>query len=370
MNKKTRKVLIVAAKLVLAAGLLAYIISKVPFHDYTDANGQVQKGFLSTIQATNWVFVALAGMVFLISWLTVALRWWYLLRVLDIHITPWQAIKLMFLGQFFNQVVPGTVGGDLVKAYYVARESDKKAAVLVSAFVDRLLGLAELTCLAGIMILVVMVTGIQPFEKIRLAAIVTACVLVLLTGMVLFLLSRRFRKLFHLQKIYKRLPIAHHFEQAGDAARLYRTRIGKLLKAVGITVSAHIPFIGSIWLLGVSLGIDAPWYMYFLFVPVIYTLGAAPITPGGVGLIEGFYLLFFAGYAEDGTLFGLALIARMLPVICALPGSIVALKAPRLPSSEDVEEELGVEGLGDEFTPEDPSEDTLDDPSSVRAAEA
>jgi uncharacterized protein (TIRG00374 family) len=172
----------------------------------------------------------------------------------------------------------------------------------------------------------------------------TAIIVVLVTGMLAFLLSQRFRRVFHLQKIYRRLPIAHHIEAAGDAARLYRRRIRQLLQAIGLTIGAHVFFVGAIWMLGLSLHIDGiPWYSYFVYVPLIYIIGAIPLTPGGVGLIEQLYVTYFVS-AQGGVgasiILAMALLARLIPILLGLPGAAVAVTGPRLPRAEAIEAEL------------------------------
>ncbi|MGB2822979.1 MAG: lysylphosphatidylglycerol synthase transmembrane domain-containing protein, partial [Phycisphaerae bacterium] len=261
-----------------------------------------------------------------------------------IRISLWEAIRLTFLGQFFNAIVPGTVGGDLVKAYYVSKHTTRKAAVLVSVFVDRLLGLVELALMAAGMLLVVVLGDlVEDLDEVRLPAMCVAGVLVTVAGILLFLLSTRFRRALRLEKLYRRLPIAHHIAAAGDAASLYRRRLGSLLYAVLISFAAHIAFVGFVYLTGRSLAVRTAWYNYFVYVPLIYIIGSVPLTPGGVGWVENWYVKFFEG-PECGasTILVLALLARLIPVLWGLPGAVVAVTGARLPKAESIEGELGM----------------------------
>src|SRR5258708_2085505 len=43
------------------------------------------------------------------------IRWYFLVRALRLPFSVWDAIRLGFLGIVFNLVVPGAVGGDVVK---------------------------------------------------------------------------------------------------------------------------------------------------------------------------------------------------------------------------------------------------------------
>ncbi len=348
-QKHLRKALITAAKVALAAALLGYVISKVPLHDVTAPDGEVVKrGFLSVVAGADWSLVALAAGVFLVNFLLMSVRWWYLMRLLDLPVSLWRTVQLTFLGLFFNAVVPGTVGGDLVKAWYVARTTPRKMAVVVSVFFDRALGLAELTLMGSGMILLVWLTGMKTFAELRTVAALTALVLAALLLSLTFLLSRRLRRFFRLQRLYHRLPFAHHIEAVGEAVRTYRRRVAGLLVAVGITILAHIHFIGAIALAGVSVGLGVEWYYYYLYVPLIYIFGAVPLTPGGVGYVEGLYDTFFTSLGAGASeVFALALLARFLPLLWGLPGVLVTFTGPKVPEAGAIESDLGI-ASGDE----------------------
>jgi glycosyltransferase 2 family protein len=388
--RKLLKTLLLIAKLVFATVLLGWVLSQVHWGDYAEgtdgteyavvrtldpADGRlevrtgmlwwasepalrpktdfrpvgetdtvVRPGFLATLLGINVPLAICGSFGFLASLLVVAMRWRMLLHIVEIPIRRWEAIRLTFLGQFFNTIVPGTVGGDVVKAWYVSKHTPHKAAVLVSIFVDRVMGLAELTFMAGTMLGVVWIGGLGSFDVLRMPAIMVGVMAVLVAGVLLFVLSSRFRRVFHLQKLYRRLPIAHHLGAAGDAARLYRRRIGSLGIAFVMTMVAHIGWIGSLAMLGASLSLPTPWYSYFVFLPLIYIIGSVPITPGGVGLIEKFYVVFFAtATCTPSMIMGLALLGRLVPIFWGLPGLIVALTGPKLPKADAMQAELALD---------------------------
>jgi len=117
-----------------------------------------------------------------------------------------------------------------------------------------------------------------------------------------------------------------------------------LLKAVGITLGAHATWIAGIAVAGAALGLDVPWYKYFLYVPLIYIIGSVPITPGGAGLVEASYKLFFASaLVGDEQILALALTARVLDIIRGLPGLLVVITGTRIPHADQVEAELADE---------------------------
>jgi uncharacterized protein (TIRG00374 family) len=395
VKKSHRKAAILALKILVAGGLLAWVVSMVHWHNYVVEKGKDGKEFavleaLPDSNAPQWLRVSrgalgwkqeanrpagdfdflhredgtpvgalirpglktsleranlpLLGLVLaglMLSTSIIGVRWWFLLRIQEIYIRLIEAMKLTFLGQFYNTVVPGTVGGDMVKAYYIATHTPKKAGALLSIFVDRVLGFAELALLAAVMLAIVWAGGLAPVSQLRRAAFFVVIFLAAIIGALLFLLSPWVRRLFRLQKIYQRLPIARHIAAAGDAADLYRRRIGGLLKAILMTVGSQVLWICCVGLLGYSLKLDIPFYNFLVFVPVIYMCAAFIPSPGGVGVLEGAYVFFLSTPSCTASeILALALLARLMDIGRGLPGLWVAITGPKLPKTDAMEAEL------------------------------
>ena len=77
-------------------------------------------------------------------------RWYMLVRVIDSRFTLRAAYLLGFIGNLFNLVIPGAVGGDLIKATYLAQMEIKRTQAVASMVIDRILGLLGLFILAGL----------------------------------------------------------------------------------------------------------------------------------------------------------------------------------------------------------------------------
>ena len=94
------------------------------------------------------VFAVVLG-IFAIGQVIVALRWWLLLRSQAIFIKFSAAVRLHFLGLFYNNFLPSSVGGDLVRAWYVTHHTDKGFEAALSVFVDRVIGLVSTLIIAA-----------------------------------------------------------------------------------------------------------------------------------------------------------------------------------------------------------------------------
>jgi uncharacterized membrane protein YbhN (UPF0104 family) len=83
----------------------------------------------------------------------VALQIWRLIIMLQVQGVPlsyWTSTKLTFAGNFFNFALPGTTGGDLIKAYYLTLYTPLKTEAVTTVFLDRAIGLLGLVILAAL----------------------------------------------------------------------------------------------------------------------------------------------------------------------------------------------------------------------------
>src|ERR1700683_2934928 len=79
-------------------------------------------------------------------------RWRIVLEAQGLHLPLGRVMRISFVAQFFNSFLLGSHGGDLIKAYYAARETHhKKTEAVTTVFVDRLVGLWAMLLFAGVM---------------------------------------------------------------------------------------------------------------------------------------------------------------------------------------------------------------------------
>src|SRR5207249_9910343 len=99
----------------------------------------------------HWIFAGIFayGIVEILA----ALRWQILLRVQGVNLTFSRVACLMMIGILFNPLMPGGTGGDVIKIFYLIKETPgKKVQALLAVLMDRLIGLFGLILVAGIVI--------------------------------------------------------------------------------------------------------------------------------------------------------------------------------------------------------------------------
>jgi len=122
-------------QVVMTVGLLTWL-----FHD--PKHRQVMWDAL--LQA-DWRWMVLSVLAAGVCEFFGVLRWQLFLRMLKIHVPFWETTRLFFIGAFFNQFLPGTTGGDVVRVVFLMQDHpEHKAESFLSVAVDRLLAVLVL----------------------------------------------------------------------------------------------------------------------------------------------------------------------------------------------------------------------------------
>ena len=236
------------------------------------------------------LWFALGALGYLVSMVVAASRWWWLLAKNDITLRFHEALRLTWIGVFFNNFVPGQTGGDLVKAVYIVRRSPgRRVQAAMSVVVDRVLGLASLALLGAIVVLF-------DLERFAMLGLGIWAVLLAVTGLGVFAFSRRLRRSFGLDALLRRLPpkMSEPLMKVDAAVFFYRGHKPGICVWLLVGSLNHVVTVASFYCMGEALGIGVPPLEYFVLVPIALIASAVPIAPNGWGYGE---LLF-------GTLFG------------------------------------------------------------------
>ncbi|HEV3166533.1 MAG TPA: lysylphosphatidylglycerol synthase transmembrane domain-containing protein [Isosphaeraceae bacterium] len=275
MTKPKRPLRSIAINLVLAAlafGLLAMAIYK----NRDQINEVLHRPLDSRL-------LTLAFSVFMLAMVLTFLRWYLLVRALQIPFRVRDAMRLGFIGNVFNLVIPGAVGGDLIKAYYLCREQAKKAQAIASMVIDRVVGLLGLFLLAGVMGL-----GIWPTagtDVRRLIVVVWAAVITGFVGLAVMFLPALYRPLSQLVAGRKKLESI--LEELVATASAYRERIGVVAFALGMAMVIHSLYVVAFFTLSLALFPKIPTLgQHFVMVPLALFTTAVPLPFGALGLSE------------------------------------------------------------------------------------
>jgi hypothetical protein len=141
-------------KYVVGVALLAFVIWS-NWNDKTevapDGGTYAVPGLQSLLQRQpNWGLYAACGLLCAGVVGSQYVRWFVLVRALDLPFTLRNAVRLGMVGTFYNTFLPGAIGGDLIKAFFIAKgQPNRRAAAVSTVVADRALGLFGLLVFGG-----------------------------------------------------------------------------------------------------------------------------------------------------------------------------------------------------------------------------
>jgi len=244
------------------------------------------------------IMLAMAALIYAQVALTSG-RWQALLDAQQIPLTFGRTWGLTMIGMLFNVVVPGAVGGDFVKGYYITRAaSSRKSYAATSILMDRAAGVAGLFLFGAAAVAANMREAVHSSATRSLTALTFAGAAGSLAALYLSLfaggaLSR-----------WRVLPVA--VRRACDALHQYRKRSKVVLYALalsivnqGLTCFLYFLALRAVGASGLSSG------QFFLIVPLGLTAAALPISPAGLGVGQAAFLGLFRivspAYATAGV---------------------------------------------------------------------
>jgi uncharacterized membrane protein YbhN (UPF0104 family) len=136
----TKRIVMDGIKYLLAFGLLAVVIWGY-WGKPDDGQGlaYVWQRHIFEGQPINFVAFGLTLAALTVGALLTFLRWYFLVRAAGLPFRLTDALRLGLIGFFFNNLLPGGVGGDVVKAVFIAREQSRRAIAVATILVDRFL---------------------------------------------------------------------------------------------------------------------------------------------------------------------------------------------------------------------------------------
>ena len=232
--------------------------------------------------------------------------------------------NLTLIGHFFNNFMPTSLGGDLVKAHYISQKNNQRVVAYTSALIDRVIGLFSVTIIASLALLIMR-------KQIEHAFIVWA-VAILLLGCILFSVII-FRKDFlrtiarHSQasRLMQQLKIDSLIKKIYQVVAVYAERGRIIAIPVIISVLAQGFIFISVYFLSKSLLVELSFARVLLVMPVIFVLCMLPISVNGLGVREWGFMLFFSPSIGRPAALSLSLLYLGEFLVLSLIGGIVYL---------------------------------------------
>ncbi len=276
MNSRLKSSLIFLLKLVVTI-VPAYFVCR---NIVMDPEWSVDDLYRIFTVDSIWPLLA-AILCLAVSNFTACLQWKLLLERQNVKLKYGHLLKLYYVGLFFNNFMPGNVGGDAKKIYDIRMQGgqDTVGAGLTATFFDRLFGLFFITLFA----LAVGLLFFMHDEAQRTFMWPSVWIFLGFCALFASLFSRRLGRLLcslmvkvFPAKINSRL--VHMFErfQQFRSMRLWVSISGLSAVTQSLRILVH-------FFCGIAIGVDLSISWYFYYIPLVAIVSALPISIGGFG---------------------------------------------------------------------------------------
>ena len=261
----------------------------------------------------------LATFLFFVQAVIAGARWRVVLKAIGAPLPLIDSFKIYYIGLFFNQTLPSSVGGDAVRMYIAKRAGVPLGAAINSVLLER--G-------ALVVALVLIVVAMQPYFITRVSVdqenLILGSVMVLFFVMALGLIA--LMNLDRLPKRYSRWPIVRGLGMlAGDSRRVFlNPKWG--ISILTWSLIGHLNITLSIYILALGLKLEVSFLDCLTFFPPVMLATTLPISIAGWGVREGAMVAAFGliGVSQGGAVV-LSLLAGILAVVACLPGGLIWL---------------------------------------------
>jgi len=307
LKKENLKLLSTITRIVVGVGLILFLLWRLDFDK-----------ILSNIQSleASYLFYALITYIFFV--IVSAWRWQVLLDFKKFIIPFGRTSVLYFIALFFNNLLPTTVGGDVMRVVYTMKK--RKADALAIVLVDRILGFVGLFVFALFAVLYLLIvkqqTEFLPFIVIGLVAIVFITYV--------FFSERAYSTLAPIVQKITVLRVGERLNRLHEAATEFGGAWGPITLCVvhSIIIQALLalaPFFVLLAMGNFEVGI----LPFFIYVPIINVVSMIPISLNALGVREYFYVLLFARAGVAGeTSLAVSLVSFFLLFLLSLTGGI------------------------------------------------
>ncbi|MEO7556718.1 MAG: lysylphosphatidylglycerol synthase transmembrane domain-containing protein [Acidimicrobiales bacterium] len=282
--------------------------------------------------AQTGVFLAGAAALTLVALVLSALRWRAVLSALGHEAPLSHLLSHVLAGQFVSNVLPTTIGGDVLRVSRLAKETDETAASFASVVLERLTGWLVLPAITFVGLLVN--PGLRDLgAATQVAVAIAAGTLVALLLLIVGVASRRFGAVGG-RSGWRRFAAALNL--GVDRLRHHPAAAANVL-IVGFAYQLVLCLAALLAAKAVGMGDGVGPTALLAFFPAVAIAQVLPISISGLGVREGAFILFLHPLGiRDEQAIALGLLLYLLNLLVSLLGAPAFAVGGRAPSTPTV----------------------------------
>jgi uncharacterized membrane protein YbhN (UPF0104 family) len=247
-----------------------------------------------------------------------ALRWQVILAAEGPSPGLGSLTKLLFVGLFFNQVLPTGIGGDAVRAWRCRRLGVDLGAAVRSVLLDRASGYVVMVALYAASLPALLRVLSDPGERAGMIGVLGMA----LSGLLALPLMDR----LPLPVWLLRLRV---FAALGELSRETRRLVahpGRCVAVLGLSVVTVGLAVLTYMLVGDSLGIPLSFATWLSVIPPVGLIQLLPISLAGWGVREAGMVVVLAGFGVPAeAALAISVLTGLISLATGLPGGLIWL---------------------------------------------
>ena len=317
IESKSKSVLLIIAKIALSLLVLYFLVH----------TAQIKPNLLMVLINHPFhiagVILSLFATIFIAAW-----RWSRLNAAQAIHPGFVNTVVATYVGGAFNNILPGAIGGDAVRLYFMFKKQAKlKGQAVLAILLDRVIGFI------GVFV-TIFITSILRIDKVskdpRIFYLLCICALfciAMLLAFLAFVCIVRHKKTnewievkFNDWRLMR--PVMSFF----SAVQMLSVKKRLVLQCISMSVLMQSLTVYAITLLAHVMGLPPIRFSdYVLAVGVTQIVNMIPLTPGGVGIGEFAFtkILLLMNPFISGPYATIFFAYRLISMLICLPGVII-----------------------------------------------
>ena len=307
-KKFTKKTVWLYFRILISVFLLTFVLYQAGLAELWQALQQTRLNILLLSLAVTPVLILIS------AW-----KWQIILRAFSIRISIFKCFWLYITGYFFNTVLPTNVGGDIVRAYALGKQTGKPAKVFSSVFVERFTGLSALLFMA----VIAFIAALRDLWDLWLTLALAVCLL----GYALLLLTVLKRSILEwfvkhvrfsaLQSVFTKL------QKFQNATLSLGEKQGTVWFAVFNSILFYFAAAANVYISSLAFNVPISFTQALVITPIVMIITMIPVSIGGIGLAESAYFFTFERMALGGAAgLSVALLLRAKALLAGLIGGL------------------------------------------------
>ncbi len=307
LKKENLKILSTIIRIIVGVGLILVLLWRLDFNKILGNIHSLEISYLFYAIVIYFFFVIIS------TW-----RWQVLLDFKKFAIPFGKTTVMYFIALFFNNLLPTTIGGDVMRVLYTMKK--RKADALAVVLVDRILGFVGVFVFALFAVLYLLVvkrqTEFLPFIVVGLIAIVIITYA--------FFSEKVYSMLAPMVQRIKVFRLGERLNRLHEAATAFGGAWGPIsLCIVHSMIVQALLAVAPFFVLLAMGSFDVGLLPFFVYVPIINVISMIPISVNALGVREYFYVLLFARAGVAGeTSLAVSLVSFFLLFLLSLIGGL------------------------------------------------